>query len=201
MHSPGITNIALFCSGSGSNAEQIMRYFHGHSSIRVSALLANRSDAFALERAKNFSIPTKVFNKEVFHNSTEVLDFLTERKADYIILAGFLWLIPAYLIQAYPDRIINIHPALLPKYGGKGMYGAHVHRAVKEANDKESGITIHLVNEVYDSGRILFQATCPVSPQDTPEDIASNVLKLEHRHFAPVVERYIEGHKAQSNRS
>jgi phosphoribosylglycinamide formyltransferase 1 len=200
MHAPGTKNIALFCSGSGSNAEQIMRYFHGHTSIRVAALLANRADAYALERAKNFSVPTLVFDRETFRNTTTVQDFLNEKHIDYIILAGFLWLVPDYLVAAYPDRIINIHPALLPKHGGKGMFGANVHRAVREANDKESGITIHLVNEIYDSGRILFQATCPIGPDDTAEEIASKVLQLEHRHFAPVIERYIEGNQAKASR-
>ncbi len=186
------TKIAIFCSGSGSNAQKIMEYFQGHSTIEVAVLMANKPDAYALERAKTFNIPTWVFNRNDY-NSGVVLEELQKRKIDWIILAGFLWLIPEALVENFPNRILNIHPALLPKFGGKGMYGMHVHQAVVANKEKESGITIHFVNKHYDEGNILFQASCALSPTDTAEEVAKKVLALEHSHFPEVIEKAIEG--------
>ncbi|SDL79707.1 phosphoribosylglycinamide formyltransferase-1 [Catalinimonas alkaloidigena] len=169
-----------------------MAYFENHPDIRVSLLLANRPDAYALERAKRFGVPTVVFDRKTFRETDTILQALSAHKVDLVVLAGFLWLVPAYLIEAYPDRILNIHPALLPRFGGKGMWGMHVHEAVVAGQESETGITIHLVNERYDEGRVLFQATCPVQPTDTPEDIQKRVQVLEHRHFPEVIERYVQ---------
>jgi len=180
--------IALFVSGSGSNAQRIMEHFSNSSVGEVALLLSNKADAYALERAKNFNVPTLVFNRDTFYNTQEVLKALQEKKIDLIVLAGFLWLVPDYLINAFPQRIVNIHPALLPKFGGKGMYGHFVHEAVVASGEKESGITIHFANTHYDEGDVIFQASCPVTPQDTPEQVAKNVLALEHRHFPIVIE-------------
>lgn len=186
------TKIAIFCSGSGSNAEKIFEYFQHHSSIEVALLLVNKKDAFALERAKKYNIPSVVINREAYNNGA-ILETLKEADISWIILAGFLWLVPEYLINNYKDRIINIHPALLPKYGGKGMYGHFVHEAVVANKELESGITIHLVNANYDDGKVLFQASCPVDTVDTAEEVGSKVLLLEHRHFAEVIEKTIVG--------
>lgn len=183
--------IAIFASGSGSNAEEIIKYFSNHSDISVDLLLSNNPDAFALERAKRLNIPSKIFNRQLFRETEEVLQWLQENDITHIVLAGFLWLIPEYLIKAYPDKIINIHPALLPKYGGKGMYGAKVHEAVKAAADKETGITIHLVNEKYDEGKILFQGRCRIEDHYTPEKIAECVHKLEYEHYPKEIEKWI----------
>ncbi len=185
------SRIAIFASGSGSNAEEIIRYFHDHSSIEVSLLVSNNAKAYALERAKGFSIPTKTFTREEYLGSTILLDWLGEYKITHIVLAGYLWLIPKYLIDAYPDRIINIHPALLPLFGGKGMYGMKVHQAVKDAGAVETGITIHVVNENYDEGEILFQGRCAVDADCTPEEIARRVHELEHAHYPRVIEEWI----------
>jgi len=187
------SRIAVFASGSGTNAEAIFRYFKNHPSIEVVLLLSNNPNAFALERAKKFSVPSRVFTKEQFRNSDGVLNWLQEYKVTHIALAGFLWLIPKYLLQAFSDRIINIHPALLPKFGGKDMYGMKVHEQVKSTAEKETGITIHLVNEQYDAGKIVFQAKCAVDPSDTPEQIAAIVHQLEHAHYPRVIEEWIVG--------
>lgn len=183
--------LAVFASGGGSNAEEIFKYFQHHSQIRVKLLLTNNAQAFVLERARKFDIPTVVFSREDFSNSSKVLRWLEDNNVTHIILAGFLWLIPEYLIRAYPDKIVNIHPALLPKYGGKGMYGEKVHNAVKNAGEKYSGLTIHLVNEKYDEGKILYQAKCDIKEEDTATDIAKKVLKLEHAYYPPVIEGWI----------
>lgn len=183
--------IAIFATGSGSNAEAMMRYFQSHPKIEVSLLLSNKPEAGALQHAKNYQVPTFVFNRDLFFNSENVLNQLKEKDIDFIVLAGFLWKIPDYLIAAYPNRIINIHPALLPKFGGKGMYGMHVHEAVKAAGEQESGITIHLVNENYDEGKILLQEKVRILPEDNAVTIAKKVLQLEHTHFSPLVEKYI----------
>ncbi len=185
--------IAIFASGSGSNAEEILAYFNHHPSIDVVLLLSNNPTAFALTRAAKFNVPTKVFIKELFKETTVVLDWLREKEVTHIVLAGFLWLIPTYLIQNFPGKIINIHPALLPKFGGKGMYGMRVHEAIKSSGAKETGITIHLVDEKYDEGKILFQTSCPVLNTDTPEQIADNVHALEHKHYPKVIEHWIMG--------
>lgn len=187
--------IAVFASGSGTNAEEIFKYFRHHPAIEVAALLSNNPNAFALERSKKYGVPTYVFNRKQFRETRVVLEWLKEMQVTHLVLAGFMWLVPDYLIKAYPDKIINIHPALLPKYGGKGMYGMHVHEAVKVAGEKETGITIHLVNERYDEGRILFQARCEVFPSDTPDGIAEKVHRLEYAHYPQEIEVWIEGNK------
>lgn len=183
--------IAIFASGNGSNAENIANYLAKNISLEIALILSNKKDAFVLDRARNLDIPSHIFNRNSFYKSEDILTTLKEYDVDYIILAGFLWLIPNYLIKAYPNRIINIHPALLPSYGGKGMYGSFVHKAVHMAKDKETGITIHLVNEVYDDGEILFQARIAVDSSDTPDDIAAKVHELEYEHFPRVIEEFI----------
>jgi phosphoribosylglycinamide formyltransferase-1 len=183
--------IAIFASGSGTNAEEIMKRFQHHASIEVSLLLSNNPQAFALERAKKFSVPTKVFNRSTFRESEDVLNWLKEKNVTHIVLAGFMWLVPDYLIKSFSGKIINIHPALLPKFGGKGMYGMHVHEAVKTASEKETGITIHEVNEHYDEGKVLFQSTCRVDETDTPDQIAQKVHALEYMYYPGVIEEWI----------
>ncbi len=183
--------IAIFASGSGTNAQRIIEYFTGHTSIAVSMILSNKKDAYVLVRAEQFNIPAVVFDRQTFYESGEVLRILQENEIDFIVLAGFLWLIPVYLIRAYPRKIINIHPALLPKYGGKGMYGIHVHQAVLDNGDKESGISIHYVNEKYDEGAIIFQAKCEVLPDDTPESLAQRIHQLEYKHYPEVIEKLV----------
>lgn len=181
-------NLAIFASGSGSNAENIIRYFAEKPGFCVKKVYCNVPDAYVLERAKKYNVPTQVFNRAEFRNPDIILRQLQEEGTDFIILAGFLWLVPPCITNAYPNRIVNIHPALLPAYGGKGMYGHHVHEAVLAAGEKESGITIHYVNEHYDSGDIIFQATCPVLPDDTPDTLAARVHELEYAHFPHVIE-------------
>ncbi len=186
-------NIAVFASGSGSNAEQIIRYFKEHHlEARVALLLSNNPNAYALERAKNFQVDSLVFSREDLYNTSKIKNALTSNNIDLIVLAGFLWLMPNDIVAAFPDRIVNIHPALLPKYGGKGMYGDNVHRAVIAAGEKESGITIHYVNGEYDSGSAIFQTTCPVLPNDTPNALAQRIHRLEHEHFPKVIEQVIK---------
>ena len=186
--------IALFASGSGTNAEAIMRHFKEHEKIEVALLMSNNPNAFALQRAKKFNVPSVVFSRQQFRESDTVLQWLKEKEITDIVLAGFMWLMTANIISQYPGKIINIHPALLPKFGGKGMYGHHVHQAVKAAGEKETGITIHLVNEQYDEGKILFQASCPINPTDSPEQIAEQVHRLEHQHYPAQIEKWINLH-------
>ncbi|MDR0296100.1 MAG: phosphoribosylglycinamide formyltransferase [Prevotellaceae bacterium] len=183
-------NLAVFASGSGSNAENLVLYFDKHPKIRVSLILSNKLDAFVLQRAKQLNIPTVVFNKDDFYHSDNVLKALADYRIDRLVLAGFLWLIPDNLLKAFPQCIINIHPALLPRYGGRGMYGNHVHEAVIANDEKETGITIHLVDAEYDHGKILFQIKCPVLPNDTPKTVAAKVHVLEHQYFPIVVEQW-----------
>lgn len=183
--------IAIFASGSGTNAEELFKYFKDHPTIEIALLLSNNPQAYALQRARNFSVDAKVFDRTQFRESTVVIDWLKEKQITHIVLAGFMWLVPPYLIQAFPDHIVNIHPALLPDFGGKGMYGMFVHEAVKKSNRNKTGITIHLVNEKYDDGRILAQESCLLDAQDTPDDIANKVHKLEHYHYPRVVEKWI----------
>lgn len=183
--------IAVFASGSGTNAEKIFEHFQHHPGIAVAGLLSNNPNAFALQRAAAFGIDTLTVDKQQYLEGTTVLGWLREKKITHIVLAGFLWMIPAYLLEAYPEKIVNIHPALLPAHGGKGMYGMRVHQAVKAAGDSETGITIHRVNEHYDEGEILFQAACPVEAADTPETIAQRVHALEHAHYPAVIEQWI----------
>jgi len=189
--SKSVYRIAIFASGSGTNAEEIFKHFQHHTTIEVSALLSNNPKAYALERAKKYGKPTLVFDRKQIRETQEVVEWLKEMEITHIVLAGFLWLVPENLIRAFPGKIINIHPALLPKFGGKGMYGMKVHEAVKAACENETGITIHEVNEKYDDGKILFQGICQVSPSDTPEDIASNVHTLEHAWYPKVIEDWI----------
>lgn len=186
-------NLAIFASGSGTNAEQIVRHFWGHPSIRVSVICSNNPQAYVLTRAKNLGIPSIVFDRNQFRDGQFLSASLEEFRITHIVLAGFLWLIPDYLIKKFPDRIINIHPALLPRYGGKGMYGAKVHEAVKAAGDIQTGITIHLVNEHYDEGRILFQRSCEITPSMSPEEIAGCVHQLEYEHYPRVIEEWVLG--------
>jgi phosphoribosylglycinamide formyltransferase-1 len=186
-----MTNIAIFASGSGSNAQKIIEYFQSSDKIKVSLLLSNNKNAFALQRAEKLGVQTKVFDRKQFYESDEVVNELLDHDIHWVILAGFLWLIPFRLITTFPDRIINIHPALLPNYGGKGMYGMNVHKAVVDAKEKETGISIHLVNEKYDEGTIIFQAKCLIDEGDTPEMVAEKVHALEHRHFPQVIEEVI----------
>lgn len=179
--------LAILASGSGSNAEKIMAHFQGSAKAEIALISSNKADAFVLERAKKFGVPTFTFTRKEM-DAGVLLAKLQEEKIDWVILAGFLLKIPEELIRAFPNRMVNIHPALLPKYGGKGMYGHHVHEAVKAAGDTETGITIHLVNEHYDEGKIIFQAATSVTPEDTPDSIAQKVHALEHRYFPEVIE-------------
>ncbi len=188
-----MNNIAIFASGSGSNAENIIHFFRPDQNINVKLVLTNNPEAMVIRRAQNLGVEHFVFTREEFKNERFILGKLREYKIDFIVLAGFLWLVPAYLIHAVPEAIINIHPALLPKYGGKGMYGDRVHKSVVENGEKESGISIHYVNEKYDDGNIIFQAKCPVEANDTPETVASKVHQLEYEHFPRVIGEVVQG--------
>jgi len=183
-------NIAIMASGSGSNAENIIRYFEHHADIRIGLVLANKPDAYVLERAAKLNVPARVFNKEEF-TSPDFSQHLLKEGITHIVLAGFLWLVPKHLIAAFPDRIVNIHPALLPKFGGKGMYGSKVHEAVIATGEKETGITIHLVNEEYDKGVPLLQVSCTVTTADTADTVAAKVHELEYQHFPRTIENWI----------
>lgn len=185
--------IAIFASGSGSNAEKIINYFQDNELVQVDLLLTNNPQAGIIERGRRLSIPTIIFDKKSFAKTDKIVEILKKQEIDWVILAGFLWLIPANLVKAYPNKIINIHPALLPKYGGKGMWGHFVHEAVHANKDTESGITIHYVNEHYDEGEVIFQAKCEIVEGDSPEDIAAKVQVLEHKHFPEVIEKLILG--------
>ena len=186
-----VKKIAILASGSGSNAENIANYFKGSDYAGVSFIIANNPDAYVIERAKRLGIEYAVVTKAQFMEADSIINMLKERDIDFVVLAGFLLLVPAKLIQAYPGRIVNIHPALLPKHGGKGMYGDRVHKAVVESGDTESGITIHLIDEQYDKGTTFFQAKCPVLPTDTPDDVATKVHALEYEHFPHVIEEIL----------
>lgn len=189
--SKSVKNIAILASGAGSNAQKILDYFSDRKDIAVRLIVSNKKDAGVLNIAKFASIDTFVVNRDSFFSTTDLLVELHNRDIDFIVLAGFLWLIPPYLIQHYPDRIINIHPALLPKYGGKGMYGNFVHKAVYLAKETHSGITIHFVNEKYDEGSIVFQKQCEVLPSDQPEDIAKKVQVLEHAYYPIIIDQLV----------
>lgn len=190
--------IAIFASGSGSNAENIICHFAEKPQIRVEKIYCNVPDAYVLERARKYGIPTTVFNRQELRDPEKVLRQLQAEGIDFIVLAGFLWLMPPCITAAYPNRIVNIHPALLPSYGGKGMFGHHVHAAVIAAGEKESGITIHYVNDHYDEGTTIFQAKCPVLPDDTPDTLAARVHELEYRYFPQVIEKTIESSLPES---
>ena len=184
-------NVAVFASGNGSNTQQIAEYFEGNLHIRISLILSNKSDAYVIQRAKDLNIPYYIFTAAELKNTNIVQDKLTAYDIGFIVLAGFMIKVPDSLISLFPDRIINIHPALLPKYGGKGKYGEHVHEAVIAAKEKESGITIHFVNEKYDEGKIIFQARCEVDAKDTPESLALKIHELEHFHYPRIIEKVI----------
>lgn len=184
-------NIAIFASGNGTNAENIIKYFSGNKDIKVKIVMANKADAFVLERAHRLGIPTLYINREQWADATHILTLLHEQQIDFIVLAGFLAHIPDALLHAYPNRIVNIHPSLLPKFGGKGMYGNKVHEAVVTAGETESGITIHYLNEHYDEGQIIAQYRCPVVPNDTPQDVATRVHALEYEYYPKVIEQLL----------
>ena len=183
--------LAIFASGGGTNAQEIINYFKDHTSIEVSLILSNNPNAYVLARALENNIPSKLFDRATYRDKKQILEWLHEYKITHIVLAGFLWLVPQYLLKAFPHRIINIHPALLPKHGGKGMYGMRVHESVKSSGDMVTGITIHMVDENYDEGRVLFQAQCDVTENDTAESIADKVHALEHQHYPKVIEELI----------
>ncbi len=183
-------NIAIWASGTGSNALKIVEHLKKRNDIRF-YLLCNKPNAAVLDKIKPYQIDNLVFDKEDLYENNKVLTFLKDRKIDLNVLAGFLWLMPTPIIEAFPKKIINIHPALLPKFGGKGMYGIKVHEAVRAANEIETGITIHYANEDYDEGEIIFQAKCRIEPTDTPEQIAKKVLLLEHLYFPLVIEQLV----------
>ena len=187
-----MTRIAIFASGNGSNAENISNYFNSNPKVEVSLILTNNPNAFVLERAKKLNIKSLVFNKDQFLKTDEILQILVNYDINLIVLAGFLLKIPENLIKQFSNKIINIHPALLPKHGGKGMYGDNVHQAVISAKEVESGITIHYVNEHYDKGEIIFQAKCPVLPTDNYEDVAAKIHQLEYEHFPKVIESIVK---------
>jgi len=184
-------NIAIFASGSGTNAENIIKYFSTGNSAKVTLVLSNRREAFVLKRAAALNVNTLFFDRADLYTKDTVAGYLLESKIDFIVLAGFLWLIPEKILNIYHRRIINIHPALLPSYGGKGMYGEKVHEAVIAAGDRESGITIHYVNSFYDEGDIIFQARCKIEPGDTPETLASKIHALEYKYFPEVIEKLV----------
>ncbi|MEI6852150.1 MAG: phosphoribosylglycinamide formyltransferase [Bacteroidota bacterium] len=183
--------IAILASGNGSNAENIIRYFAEKGTAEVSLIMSNKADAFVLERAKNHNIPAFVFTAKEMRETDILVEKLAEYRADYVVLAGFLLKIPENVLRSYPKSVINIHPALLPKFGGKGMYGHYVHEAVIREKEKESGISIHFVNEKYDEGEIIFQEKCTLTASDTPESLAAKIHELEYRHFPEIIERVI----------
>ena len=183
-----LTQVAIFASGAGTNAAKIIDYFQHHPSVRIALIVSNNPGAGVYEIAKKSQIQTLLIEKEVFFSQKSCINDLKSANIDFIVLAGFLWKIPDTLIKEYPRKIVNIHPALLPKYGGKGMYGHYVHEAVLAHKEKESGISIHYVDEVYDHGQIIFQAQCPVMENDTPQTLAQRIHALEHEHYPKVIE-------------
>ncbi|MCB0687163.1 MAG: phosphoribosylglycinamide formyltransferase [Saprospiraceae bacterium] len=186
-----MVQIAIFASGSGTNAEKIIQHFADVEDIGVALVVCNKAKAGVLDIAERWGIPSMLINRDFFYGSDQMVFELKQQGIDFLVLAGFLWMIPSYLVHAYDHKMLNIHPALLPKFGGKGMYGMHVHEAVKNAGEPQTGITIHYVNDQYDDGAVVFQASCPVEIQDTPESIRQKVQVLEHRHFPEVVETVI----------
>jgi phosphoribosylglycinamide formyltransferase-1 len=185
-------NIAIFASGSGTNAENIITYFSTRNTAKVALVLSNKRDSFVLERAAKHNIRSVFFDRKEFYVSGKVLRYLLLYKIDFIVLAGFLWLVPPGILELYENRVINIHPALLPRYGGKGMFGDSVHKAVIGNHEKESGISIHYVNEAYDQGDIIFQARCKVEASDTPESLAKRIHSLEYQYYPKVIEDLVE---------
>ena len=183
--------IAIFASGNGSNAENVIQHFKDKKNIDISLILTNKKNAFVIERAKKYKIDVEIFDRNEFYKTNNIVNLLEEKKINNIVLAGFLWLIPNNLIKAFSNKILNIHPALLPNYGGKGMYGMNVHKAIIENKEQESGITIHIVNEKYDEGKIIFQAKCKINDIDTPETLAKKIHELEYNHFPKVIENWV----------
>ena len=188
-------NIAIFVSGSGSNCENIIQYFQHNEQVHIALVVSNRSDAYALVRAKKLNVPTAVLPKADFNNKDKVLKLMADYRIDFIVLAGFLLMIPDWLISVYQRRMINLHPALLPKFGGMGMYGHHVHEAVRKANETETGMTVHWVSTVCDGGEIIAQFRTPITPDDTPDDIAGKEHILEMEHFPRVIETILRQEK------
>jgi len=186
-----MSRIAIFASGSGTNAITIITNF-ANSTNSVATIYCNKPTAEIVQKAPTYGVPVTLFTRSEFYETNMILQQLQENQIDTIVLAGFLWLIPPQIIAAFPKRIINIHPSLLPKYGGKGMYGMNVHNAVIQNREKESGITIHIVDEQYDNGNILFQAQCTVEPSDTPESLSKKIQTLEHKHFSRVIAEYLD---------
>jgi phosphoribosylglycinamide formyltransferase-1 len=184
-------HIAIFASGSGSNALKLIEHFRNHTIINIRLIVCNNPNAGVIEKAFQYSIELLLIEKDRFFTGDAYVEILKEKGISWIVLAGFLWKIPKKLIYDFPNKIINIHPALLPKHGGKGMYGKHVHEAVLAAREQKSGITIHFVDEIYDHGKIIFQAECSVDPNDNPESLAKKVQELEHAHFGEVVEKLV----------
>ncbi|ATV37172.1 phosphoribosylglycinamide formyltransferase [Prevotella intermedia] len=187
-----MVNIAIFISGSGSNCENIIRYFQTNGQVNIALVVSNRADAYALTRAKNLNVPSVVLPKADFNNEEKVLQLMSDHRIDFIVLAGFLLMIPDWLIATYQRRMINLHPALLPKFGGIGMYGHHVHEAVRKANETETGMTVHWVSNVCDGGEIIAQFRTPITPDDTPNDIADKEHILEMEHFPQVIETVLK---------
>ncbi len=187
-----MVNIAIFVSGSGSNCENIIRYFQTNEQVNIALVVSNRADAYALTRAKNLNVPSVVLPKADFNNEEKVLKLMADHRIDFIVLAGFLLMIPDWLIAAYQRRMINLHPALLPKFGGIGMYGHHVHEAVRKANETETGMTVHWVSNVCDGGEIIAQFRTPITPDDTPDNIADKEHILEMEHFPQVIEAVLK---------
>ena len=183
--------IAIFASGNGTNAQRIIEYFTQHPQIEINCVIYNRKNAMVAQRAQSLNIPAIYFNKTDFLETNKVVNYLQENNIDYIILAGFLLHVPQNILSIYTNKILNIHPSLLPKHGGLGMYGEKVHQEVIEQHDTESGITIHKVDEKYDNGDIVFQAKCPVEPNDTPDTLAQRIHKLEHQYFPQVIEKFV----------
>ena len=190
-----MVNIAIFVSGSGSNCENIIQYFQHDKQVHIALVVSNRSDAYALVRAKKLNVPTAVLPKADFNNKDKVLKLMADYRIDFIVLAGFLLMIPDWLISVYQRRMINLHPALLPKFGGMGMYGHHVHEAVRKANETETGMTVHWVSTVCDGGEIIAQFRTPITPDDTPGDIADKEHILEMEHFPRVIETILRQEK------
>lgn len=184
-------NIAIFASGSGTNAENLIKFFTSSKHIKVALVMSNKNDAYVLERARKLGVPAYNFTPYELNDTTLVDEIVENFKIDAIVLAGFLMKIPDRLLKKFPERILNIHPSLLPKFGGKGMYGLKVHKAVLDSGDQESGITIHLVDGTYDNGRTLFQSKCTINEGETPESLAERIHSLEYKHFPAVVEEYL----------
>lgn len=186
-----LIRLAVWASGQGTNAENLIRYFKSHPRIRVALVVCNKPEAPVLAKASSLKVPTMLVGKESWRQEQDILNQLRAFQIDAMVLAGFLWRIPEYLLQAYPNRIVNVHPSLLPEFGGKGMYGERVHQAVLESGRTESGITIHLVNDSYDEGTALATFRCPVKPNDTAHTLAERIHTLEQAHLPPIVEQWV----------